>query len=130
MFKSKAVLSSFSIDDTQKARTFYTKILRLKVSGDKMGLRLLMPGGDSIFVYPKKNHIPATFTVLNFIVDNIDTAYDELVKQGVVFQQYKEMLIDEKGIMRGISQMRGPNIAWFKDPAGNILSILQVEEKK
>ena len=87
-----------------------------------MGLELHIAGGNKIFIYPKPNHIPATFTILNFPVDNIEKAVEELTKKGVIFEKYEDPIkTDEKGIFRG----GGPNIAWFKDPAGNILSVLE-----
>jgi catechol 2,3-dioxygenase-like lactoylglutathione lyase family enzyme len=127
MFKAKAAFSGFSVNDLGKARKFYTEILGLKVDEDWMGLKLHLPDGVTVFVYPKENHEPATYTVLNFVVDNIDEAADELAKLGVKFERYEGMPADEKGILRGIAAKRGPDIAWFKDPADNILSILQNE---
>jgi catechol 2,3-dioxygenase-like lactoylglutathione lyase family enzyme len=124
MFKPMAAFSGFSVDDKEKAKTFYTKTLGLVVGSDTMGLTLHLPGGATVFVYPKDNHQPATFTILNFVVDNIDTAVDELVGRGVRFEHYKDQT-DEKGIARGISKKQGPDIAWFKDPAGNFVSVLQ-----
>ena len=90
-----------------------------------MGLEVSLPSGGSVFVYLKADHQPATFTILNFVVEDIDAAVDELKGKGVEFEIYEEMQQDEKGIARGKSQNRGPDIAWFKDPAGNILSVLQ-----
>ena len=89
-------------------------------------ITLQLAGGGKVFVYPKPNHQPATFTVLNFLVDNIDGVVDELMKKGITFEQYNEPIkTDEKGILRGLSVGRGPDIAWFKDPSGNIISVLQ-----
>ena len=124
MFKAKAAFSGFSVNDLEKAKTFYTEILGLKVDEDSSGLTLHLPGGATVFVYSKDNHEPATFTILNFEVNNIDDAADELTKLGVKFERYEGMPADEKGILRGIAANMGPDIAWFKDPAGNILSIL------
>jgi hypothetical protein len=95
----------------------------LKTSEDHGLLRLHLSGGNNVLVYPKPNHVPATFTVLNFPVDDVDRAVDELTKRGVEFEHYDQgdLKTDEKGIMRG----NGPTIAWFKDPAGNILSVLK-----
>jgi predicted enzyme related to lactoylglutathione lyase len=84
-----------------------------------------LPGGGTVFVYPKDDHQPATFTILNFEVEDIDEAVDELTNRGVQFERYADLPVDEKGILRGISQNRGPDIAWFKDPAGNILAVLK-----
>jgi hypothetical protein len=100
-------------------------ILGLQLDSEAMGLKFQLPGGGEIFLYPKPNHQPATFTVLNFVVENIDEAVDTLASQGIQFERYTDLPADEKGILRGISANRGPDIAWFKDPAGNILSVLQ-----
>lgn len=124
MFKASKAFSSFSVDDIPKAKEFYARTLGLKVSESPEGLEL-HPGHADIFIYPKPNHKPATFTVLNFLVDDIETAVDELKKTGVSFEKYEgEMKTDDKGIHRN----GGPRIAWFKDPAGNILSVLQKGE--
>jgi catechol 2,3-dioxygenase-like lactoylglutathione lyase family enzyme len=122
--KSKA-FSSFSVNDLQKAKAFYQEILGLNVTDNPMGLiELHLEGENKILVYPKPNHTPATFTVLNFPVKNIAEAVDELIGKGVSFEQYEgEIQTDEKGISRGNG---GPNIAWFKDPAGNILSLIEI----
>ena len=122
MFKNTKAFSSFSADDLQKAKEFYGETLGLDVSQEEEGLALKIAGGGSVFIYPKPNHEPATFTVLNFPVDNIDAAVDQLAKSGVSFEQYDEPIkTDEKGIHRN----DGPKIAWFKDPAGNILSVVE-----
>ncbi|HJQ08747.1 MAG TPA: VOC family protein [Candidatus Saccharimonadales bacterium] len=130
MFKAKAAFSGFSVNDLAAAKTFYTEKLWLKVEheGD-MGLTVHLPQGNTVFVYPKDDHQPATFTILNFVVDSIDRAVEELKNRGVTFEQYQDMPQDEKGILRGLSQNMGPDIAWFKDPAGNILSVLQDSRK-
>ncbi len=114
--------SSFSVDDLQKAKVFYGETLGVEVKTDDEGLELQFPG-NTIFIYPKKNHVPATFTVLNFPVRDIDAAVKELAKRGVRFERYEEgeLKTDEKGIFRG----DGPTIAWFKDPAGNFLSVIE-----
>ena len=127
MFTSKEAFSSFSVNDLKKAKDFYGNTLDLKVSEMDEGLELQVPGGAKVFVYPKPNHTPATFTILNFPVDNIDKAVAELKEAGVRFEQYDlpHIKTDEKGIARGPD---GPTIAWFKDPAGNILSVLQERE--
>ena len=126
MFKDTKAFSGFSVNDIEKAKVFYSETLGLDVSGpNEMGmLTLNISGGSTIIIYSKPNHEPATFTILNFPVDNIDQAVDDLKSHGVNFEQYENMT-DEKGIARGIENHRGPNIAWFKDPAGNILSVLQ-----
>jgi catechol 2,3-dioxygenase-like lactoylglutathione lyase family enzyme len=126
MFKAKAAFSGFSVDDLAKARDFYAKTLGLKVDDQAMGLRLHLPGGATVFAYSKGNHEPASFTILNFVVDNIEEAVDELTRRGVRFEHYEgDLKTDQKGIARGISVNQGPDIAWFKDPAGNFLSVLQ-----
>ena len=116
---------SFSVNDIEKAKEFYASKLGLDVSDEEEGLRLQIDGLDA-FIYPKDDHEPATFTIINFMVDNIDAVVDELAKRGVQFESYEgEMKTDEKGIFRGAESGHGPNIAWFKDPAGNILAVLE-----
>lgn len=121
-FKYKEAFSSFSVNDLEKAKQFYGGTLGVDVKETNEGLTLKVPGGNEIFVYPKENHTPATFTVLNFLVDNVDQSVDDLLKKGVRFEKYNEgeLKTDEKGICRG-----NPEIAWFKDPAGNFLSVLR-----
>jgi catechol 2,3-dioxygenase-like lactoylglutathione lyase family enzyme len=120
--KSKAY-SGFSVNDTQKAKEFYGRTLGLEVSESNGLLNLRLAGGTTVLIYPKPNHTPATFTILNFPVDNVDKAVDELTKRGVRFEIYNQpnLKTDERGVFRG----EGPVIAWFKDPAGNILSVLE-----
>lgn len=123
--KSKA-FSGFSVDDSKKAKEFYGEVLGLNVEEDPEMegiLTLKITNGTSILLYPKDNHEPATFTILNFPVSDIEKAVDELSKKGISFEQYtiNGIQTDKKGIFRG----GGPLIAWFKDPAGNILSLLQ-----
>jgi len=127
MFKVQAVFSGFSVNDLAEAKQFYAEILGLAVANEEMGLQLKLPEGGTLFIYPKDDHQPATFTVLNFVVENIDNAVDELTNKGVSFERYSDMPMkpDEKGILRGLAANQGPDIAWFKDPAGNILSVLQ-----
>jgi catechol 2,3-dioxygenase-like lactoylglutathione lyase family enzyme len=122
MFKTTEAFSSFSVNDLQKAKEFYSGILGLEVNESKEGLQIEIQRGMKVFLYPKSNHVPATFTVLNLRVNNIEESVDDLTKRGVHFEKYEgEMKTDEKGIFRG----RGPTIAWFKDPAGNILSVIE-----
>jgi catechol 2,3-dioxygenase-like lactoylglutathione lyase family enzyme len=123
MFKDSKTFSSFSVNDTRKAKEFYGQTLGLNVLERAEGLELDVAGGGRIFIYPKPNHAAATFTILNFPVANIDSAVAELGKRGIQFERYNDSNIktDEKGIFRG----EGPKIAWFKDPAGNILSVLE-----
>jgi catechol 2,3-dioxygenase-like lactoylglutathione lyase family enzyme len=125
MLKAKEAFTSFAVNDLRKAKEFYTRILALKVDNENMGLNLHLPGGGRLFLYSKENHKPATFTVLNFVVDNIDDAVEELNNQGVQLERYEGISTDEKGILRGRSKKQGPDIAWFKDPAGNILSVIE-----
>ncbi len=123
MLKASHAFSGFSTNDIDKAREFYGRTLGLDVSEDHGILSLHLGGGADVLIYPKANHAPATFTVLNFPVDDVDRTVDELAKRGVRFEIYSEPGIktDAKGISRGNG---GPTIAWFKDPAGNILSVL------
>jgi catechol 2,3-dioxygenase-like lactoylglutathione lyase family enzyme len=123
MLKESKAFSGFSVNDIQKAKDFYGRTLGLQVSESHGLLTLQLAGGNKVLIYPKVNHAPATFTVLNFPVENVDESVDELAKRGVSFEIYDESDIktDEKGIMRG----NGPTIAWFKDPAGNVLSVIE-----
>jgi predicted enzyme related to lactoylglutathione lyase len=118
--------SGFSVSDLAAAKAFYEEVLGISVREEPgMGMNLVLPGGGNFFVYPKADHVPATYTTLNLVVDNIDAAVDELVGRGVTFERYDGMHQDDKGIARGIAANMGPDIAWFKDPAGNILSVMQ-----
>jgi len=123
--ESKA-FSGFSANDIQKAKEFYGRTLGVDVSESNGLLTLNLSGGHKVLIYPKPNHVPATFTVLNFPVPSVDRAVDELTKRGVRFETYNEpqLKTDERGIFRG----GGPVIAWFKDPAGNILSVLETQQ--
>ena len=124
MLDPNKAFSSFSVNDIQKAKEFYGKKLGINVSpGPEGTLVLYLSGGTKALMYPKPNHQPATFTVLNFPVDNVEKAVDELNQRGVRFEIYNEP--DLKTDARGISRGNGPTIAWFKDPAGNILSVLE-----
>jgi catechol 2,3-dioxygenase-like lactoylglutathione lyase family enzyme len=127
MFKAQAAFSGFSVEDINKAKQFYTQVLGLLLEDETMGLQLKLPNGGQVFIYAKDDHKPADFTILNFVVDNIDESIDELTKLGISFEHYDNMPAkqDEKGILRGLSVNQGPDIAWFKDPAGNILSVIQ-----
>jgi catechol 2,3-dioxygenase-like lactoylglutathione lyase family enzyme len=118
VFENTKAFSGFSVDDVSKAREFYGETLGLRVSDEYGMLWLHIAGGDrDILVYPKSDHTPATYTILNFPVDDIEKAVDELAERGVRFEHYDDT--DERGIYRG----EGPLIAWFKDPAGNVLSV-------
>ena len=124
MFKNTKAFSGFSVDDVPRARQFYGETLGLDVSEENGMLTLHIAGDRNTLVYPKGDqHTPASFTILNFPVDDIEQAVDQLAERGVQFERYPGMAIDEKGIFRG----GGPPIAWFKDPAGNVLSVLQVD---
>jgi predicted enzyme related to lactoylglutathione lyase len=127
MFNNTKAFSSFSVNDLQKAKEFYGQTLGLNVEEGEMDtLTLKITGGANILIYPKPGHTPASFTILNFPVKDIEQAVDQLAQKGVRFEQYEgELKTDEKGIFRG----GGPLIAWFTDPAGNILSVLQEGEK-
>lgn len=131
MFEPRGAFSGFSVDDLATAEAFYSGTLGLSVEdAGGMGLTLHLPGGASVFVYAKADHRPATFTVLNLIVDDIDEAVEELTNRGVRFERYDDLPADERGILRGLSVNRGPDIAWFEDPAGNILSVLQEAKRE
>jgi catechol 2,3-dioxygenase-like lactoylglutathione lyase family enzyme len=121
-FKNTKAFSSFSVKDLDEAKRFYGQTLGLEVSESDEGLILQTKGGIDVFIYPKPDHTPATFTVLNFVVDDVDRAVDELTKMGIRFQIYEkgELKTDDRGVFQG-----KPKIAWFKDPAGNFLSILE-----
>ena len=128
MLGQTKAFSCFSVSDLQEAKKFYQQTLGLEVTEDTTMsiLRLNITGSNGVIIYPKPNHMPATYTVLNFPVSDIDAAVDELTKRGVRFLQYEgELQTDEKGIFRSDDKSRGPSIAWFEDPAGNILSVLQ-----
>jgi predicted enzyme related to lactoylglutathione lyase len=124
MFKDTKAFSGFSVNDLAAAKTFYGQTLGLDLEEIPAGLMLKIAGGNGTLMYPKDNHTPATYTILNFPIDDIERAVDELTSKGVTFEQY-ENVTDERGIARGLSTGQGPDIAWFKDPAGNILSVLK-----
>jgi catechol 2,3-dioxygenase-like lactoylglutathione lyase family enzyme len=125
MFRETKAFSGFSVNDVAKAKAFYGDVLGIEVSEENGMLTLHIAGGTNILAYPKDNHEPATFTILNFPVTDIDAAVDGLGERGIVFEKYDYpgLKTDEKGVMRDA----GPNIAWFKDPAGNILSVIEAE---
>jgi predicted enzyme related to lactoylglutathione lyase len=123
MVSAKNAFSGFSVNDIDVAKKFYGETLGIEVETVPAGLMLRI--GPGILVYPKGDaHVPATYTMINFRVDDIEKAISELESKGVAFEHYKGMT-DEKGIARGIARNEGPDIAWFKDPAGNIISVLQ-----
>jgi catechol 2,3-dioxygenase-like lactoylglutathione lyase family enzyme len=123
MLEDSKAFSGFAAPDIAKEKEFYGKTLGLKTSEEHGLLRLHLAGGNNVLIYSKPDYTPATYTVLNFPVDDVDQAVDKLTKRGVQFEHYNrgDLKTDEKGIMRG----NGPTIAWFKDPAGNILSVLK-----
>jgi predicted enzyme related to lactoylglutathione lyase len=129
MFRDTKAFSGFSVDDLEKAKQFYGDTLGLKVTEDGQGdMRLLtlhIAGDRPTMIYPKPDHEPATFTILNFPVDDVEAAVDGLTERGVSFERYEgtDLETDERGVFRG----GGPLIAWFKDPAGNVLAVLEVE---
>ncbi len=122
MFRDSPAFSGFSANDIDAERDFYARTLGLDVGEENGMLRVRLGAGGSVIIYPKANHEPASFTVLNFPVRDIDAAVDELIRGGVTFERYDGFPQDERGVVRGNDQ--GPSIAWFKDPAGNILSVI------
>jgi catechol 2,3-dioxygenase-like lactoylglutathione lyase family enzyme len=123
MFTTTGAFSGFSVDDIDAARTFYGETLGFTVITNEMGfLELQLPSGATVLIYAKPNHTPASFTILNFPADDVEAAVDDLNSRGVTTKIYPDdqLLSDSKGIMRG----NGPDIAWFRDPAGNVLSVL------
>ena len=122
MFKDSSAFSGYSVDDIDAAKAFYGDTLGLKVTENPAGLGLELATGGTVFLYPKDDHRPATFTVLNFPVDDLDAAVDSLTGEGVPMELYDGLEQDERGVA---APTPGPRIAWFKDPAGNILSVMQ-----
>jgi catechol 2,3-dioxygenase-like lactoylglutathione lyase family enzyme len=122
MFGNTKAFSGFAVDDIAAAKAFYGDTLGLRVSEEHGMLALHIAGDRDIMVYPKPDYTPATYTILNFPVDNVDKAVDQLTERGVRMQRYEGIEADEKGIVRAEG---GPPIAWFTDPAGNILSVLE-----
>jgi catechol 2,3-dioxygenase-like lactoylglutathione lyase family enzyme len=126
LLRESRAFSGFAVDDIPKAKAFYGETLGLDVREENGMLHLHLPGGAVVLAYPKPNHQPATFTILNFPVASVEEMVDELTARGVRFERYGgEIQTDEKGIHRG----KGPVIAWFKDPAGNMLSILESSKR-
>lgn len=121
MFANTKAFSGFAVGDLDQARQFYGDTLGITTSEQNGLMTLHLAGGRDTLVYPKPDHVPATYTILNFVVDDIDKAVDELAGRGVQFERYEGAAQDDKGINRG----GGPYIAWFRDPAGNILAVLQ-----
>ncbi len=127
MLTHSHAFSGFSVDDTARAREFYAERLGLQLTEANGMLTLHLAGGGRVLLYPKADHQPASFTVLNLPVADIDAAVDGLAAMGVTFERYEGLPHDDKGIVRPLKPEYGPPIAWFKDPAGNILSVLQTE---
>ena len=125
MFANTMAFSGFAVDDLETARSFYEGTLGIEVSEENGIVNLKLAGGRDTLIYPKPDFTPATYTILNFPVPDIDEAVDELTKRGVSFERYEGFEQDEKGVWRGEG---GPPIAWFTDPAGNILSVLEVDD--
>ncbi|HEU4426232.1 MAG TPA: VOC family protein [Pilimelia sp.] len=121
MFRTTKAYSGFAVDDTAKAKRFYQETLGLDVEENPAGLTLKIAGDRPVLVYPKPDYTPASYTILNFPVDDIEKAVDELTSRGVKFERYEGFTQDQRGIFRG----EGPLIAWFTDPAGNVLSVIQ-----
>lgn len=127
MFDVVHAFSGFSVNDLDAAKGFYSDILGLEIAVTAVGnLELTLPGGQLVFIYPKPNHEPAAFTILNFVVKDIDAAVAALNEAGIITKIYDDpnLYTDDRGIARGKSAGNGPDIAWFRDPAGNILSVL------
>ena len=121
MLRGSGAFSGFSVDDIPRAKEFYGQTLGVDVTEEEGMLTLRFPGGHTVLIYPKEDHQPASYTTLNFKVDDIDAAVDRLGSAGVKFERYDGFSQDDRGIMRDF----GPPIAWFKDPAGNILSVIE-----
>ena len=127
MFKNANAFSGFSTNDLEKAKVFYGDTLGITAEDNGMGLELQFPNGHSVFIYEKDDHTPATYTVLNFPVDDIDAAVESLTEAGIETLRYESLPAeqDERGILRGKAAGMGPDIAWFNDPAGNVLAVLE-----
>jgi catechol 2,3-dioxygenase-like lactoylglutathione lyase family enzyme len=123
MFSNTKAFSGFAVDDVEKAREFYEGTLGVKVTEENGMLTLHIAGDRPILVYPRPDHTPADYTILNFPVDDVERAVDELTARGVPLERYEGFEQDDKGIFRG----EGPLIAWFKDPAGNVLSVIELD---
>ena len=122
MLKDTKAFSGYSVNDLEAAKRFYGETLGIEISENAAGLGLELAGGQRVFMYPKDDHEPATFTVLNFQAEDVEATVDALTERGVEFERYEGTPIetDEKGVFRG----EGPLIAWFKDPAGNVISVI------
>lgn len=127
VFEQTEAFSGYSVDDKSEALQFYGDILGCDATDNGMGVQLHFPNGHSVFLYEKEDHEPATFTVLNFPVDDIDKTVDDLEAKGIDMLMYENLPAEQdgRGILRGKSNGMGPDIAWFKDPAGNVLAVLE-----
>ncbi|MBC7512623.1 VOC family protein [Candidatus Saccharibacteria bacterium] len=127
MLRDAKAFSGYSVNDLEKSKTFYGEMLGLTIDDNGMGLEIQFPHGHSLFLYEKEDHVPASYTVLNFPVIDIDIAVDSLLEAGVAMKRYDTLPggQDGRGIMRGKAAGMGPDIAWFEDPAGNILAVLE-----
>ncbi len=127
MFRDAKPFSGYSVNDLEEAKTFYGEMLGLAIDDNGMGLELQFSNGHGVFLYEKEDHAPASFTVLNFPVDDIEAAVDSLLEVSIVMKRYDDMPgeQDGRGIMRGKAAGMGPDIAWFEDPAGNVLAVLE-----
>lgn len=126
MFKDTQAFSGFAVDDMDQAKQFYGETLGLETSEEAGGILVLHLAGDRpTIVYPSPGMTPASYTILNFRVDEIDAAVEELTGRGVEIERYEGFEHDDNGVVRGIAAGEGPDIAWFKDPAGNVLSVIQ-----
>ena len=128
MLKALSSFSGLSVTNLAEAKAFYVDTLQLELKNEEMGLQLALPGGGELFLYEKADHQPASFTVLNFVVENINDTIDHLTADhGITMERYDGMPMpqDERGVLRGKPANQGPDIAWFKDPAGNILSVIE-----
>ena len=121
----QTTFSGFSVDNLIAAKRFYGDILGFGLHDEVGGVRMTLPGGATAWMYAKADHQPASYTMLDLVVQNIDQVVDELVRNGVTFERYPGTPQDTIGVMRGKDNARGPNIAWFKDPAGNILALVE-----
>lgn len=126
MFKPIVAMNAFSAKDLEAVKKFYREVLDFAVKDAPMGIEIQLPGGATTAVYQSDKSEPASYTMLNIVVDNIDEAVDTLTERGITFERYDTFPQDEKGIARGLAAQRGPDAAWFKDPEGNILEVLQV----
>lgn len=127
MFEQTDAFSSYSVDDKQAALVFYGDVLGCDIADSGMGLELHFPNGHTVFLYEKSDHEPASFTVLNFPVDDIDKAINDLEVKGIDMLMYDDLPAEQdgRGVLRGKAAGMGPDIAWFKDPAGNVLSVIE-----